>query len=98
MANQVKKFIQEHKNLLDNLSKFKKLDIDKGKNRKRFTSAIKELRSHLKKEDKKIISTMINKMQVSSNSAKEMNLLLKLKFPRFFWKKNKRGICHSLSL
>jgi hypothetical protein len=25
-------------------------------------------------------------------------IVVNLKFPRFFWKKNKRGICHSLSL
>jgi two-component system, NtrC family, nitrogen regulation sensor histidine kinase NtrY len=28
----------------------------------------------------------------------QLPLVMKLKFPRFFWKKNKRGICHSLSL
>jgi hypothetical protein len=72
----MKKFIAEHVELIESISELKKMDIEKKKSRKRFKQIVKKLRTHLKKEDKKIIGGMIQKIRVSRDSAKEINRLL----------------------
>jgi MSHA biogenesis protein MshJ len=62
--------------------------------------------SYLKKLESANLPILWDRLQYKTNKAPTGLITLtistvsikKLKFPRFFWKKNKRGICHSLSL
>lgn len=76
MSKLTKKFAAQRQPLMEELNSLKKIQLEKGSNRKQFKKFIIKLRNHLKKIDKTIIAELVKRKKKAKTLNNEYKFVL----------------------